>query len=570
MLNYTFSTREHSQQYIAINLKFTSTEENTLLQLPSWRPGRYELGNFAKNVRNFRVFSNAGKKVTAAKINKDCWQLDCQKGEEILVEYLYYAADLNAGSTFLSKELLYVNPVNCCIYPSTQQSEACTIKLEIADDLTIVTSMAKDGKTLNAGNFEELVDSPFICSNAVQTKSYTVNDIDFYIHFIGQCTPDWDRVTKDFKAFTTVQMQKFTEFPAENYHFMIFVLPAKAYHGVEHLQSTVITLGPSHDLFEGYYKELLGISSHELYHAWNIKSIRPIEMFPYDYTKENYSRLGYLCEGVTTYQGDLMLYKSGVFDINQYFLEFSNQFQKHFDNHGRFNLSVADSSYDTWLDGYVPGAPQRKVSIYTEGCLLSFAIDVFIRRYTNDKYGLDEVMRRLYFDFHLQNKGVSEADYQAVIESVSGGHSFQLFFDTYINGLSNYEGLMVECLEYIGLELAHHGSEKYSVGRLGFKSISPQQSFVVSSIYPGSPAELGGLRINDDIIAVNKHIVNNDLDQWLTFFENEEKHLTVKRAGLLVDLTLPEVNRTFFNIYVVRQSEKPTNQQMRSFELWSK
>ena len=570
MLLYSFDMREHAQQYLVINLQFVASEDNPLVQLPAWRPGRYELGNFAKNVRSFRAYSDKSQRLTSEKVTKDCWKIGAEKGTVIKLEYLYYAAELNAGSTFLSKEILYMNPVNCCVYPVGQEDIEASVRLIVPADFKLVCSLPKVNECLIAANFDELADSPIICTKAVQTQSYELHETKFNIHFIGNCKPDWARVINDFKAFTAIQLQKFTEFPTKEYHFIIFALPAKAYHGVEHLCSTVITLGPSYDLFEGYYSELLGISSHELYHAWNIKSIRPIEMLPYDFTKENYSKLGYLCEGVTTYQGDLMLYKSRVFSITEYLKELTNQFQKHFDNHGRFNLSVAESSWDTWLDGYVPGAPQRKVSIYVEGCLLAFATDIFIRRYTNDKYGIDEVMRRLYFDFHLKGIGVSTDDYQKVIESVAGGASFQAFFDAYVNGVTSYEGLMVECLAYIGLDLNHKASERYSVGRLGFKSVSPGASFVVSAIYPGSPAELGELRINDEIIAVNNHLVNNDLDQWLTYFTDDEKDLTVKRAGLLLTLKLPEVNRSFYNVYEVVQLENPTNQQQRSFELWGK
>src|SRR3989304_7536298 len=109
------------------------------------------------------------------------------------------------------------------------------------------------------------------------------------------------------------------DFPFETYHFFFQILPTKFYHGVEHLNSTVIALGPSYNLMKGdLYEDLLGVSSHELFHAWNIKNIRPKEMHPYDYTKENYSKLGYVCEGVTTYYGDLFLYRSGVYSEFDY------------------------------------------------------------------------------------------------------------------------------------------------------------------------------------------------------------------------------------------------------------
>jgi predicted metalloprotease with PDZ domain len=359
------------------------------------------------------------------------------------------------------------------------------------------------------------------------------------------------------------------EFPVPEYHFLIHVLPYKAYHGVEHQRSTVITIGPSYDVFDTLYKELLGVSSHELYHTWNVKAIRPIEMFPYDFTKENYSELGYICEGVTTYMGDLFLYKSGVFNLNQYLLEMNKQLQKHFDNHGRFNYSVAESSFDTWLDGYVPGAPARKVSIYTEGCLLAFVTDVMVLKATENQFGLDTVMKRLYFDFYLKGKGVSEQDYKDVLENLAG-ISFDAFFEDFIHGNSPYESILTDAFDYIGLQLNHEPSSIYSHGRLGFKAVPNGANFVVKLIYPGSPANLGGLMLEDEIIAVNGYSCQGELDKWLKYFDNDLKHLTILRAGKISEKTLPEVDRNFYMEYSVAPVDKLNTPQINAFDSWRK
>ena len=135
-------------------------------------------------------------------------------------------------------------------------------------------------------------------------------------------------------------------------------------------------------------------------------------MLPYNFKEENYSVSGFVYEGITTYLGDLYLLRSGVFSLEQYLIELSKQLQKHFDNPARFNYSVGDSSFDTWLDGYTPGAPGRKVSIYTEGCLLAFVTDMKIRQATKDQYGIQEVMKQLYFNFAEKGMGYTWQDYQ--------------------------------------------------------------------------------------------------------------------------------------------------------------
>jgi predicted metalloprotease with PDZ domain len=569
MVKFTFDSAYTNQQYIQISAVFSTKESITFIQLPSWRPGRYELGNFAKNVRNFKIFDANNKPLSHEKRTKDRWEVDTSNTDSIRVSYSYFAHELNAGSSFLDETQLYVNPVNCCVYTDETFEEEVEVSLKIPAAWEVATSMNQVGEVWKAENTEELLDSPFICSAKLQHQSYTSGETLFHVWFNGEIKPDWERLLKDFKAFTDAQIEKFFEFPVKEYHFLNQIVPIKAYHGVEHQKSTVILLGPSYEVFGDFYSELLGVSSHELYHTWNVKAIRPIEMFPYNYTKENYSKLGYICEGVTTYQGDLFLLKSGVFDVQAYFKELTAQLQKHFDNAARFHYSVADSSFDTWLDGYVPGAPGRKVSIYVEGCLLAFVTDVMIRKATENKYGLDEVMKQLYFNFAMQGKGVSESDYQATIEGITRT-SFQDFFDDYIHGTRPYESILVDAFNYLGIEMTHEASPIYSEGKLGFKTVKGQFGFTILSMFPGGPAEIAGLAHADEIIAVNGFPTDLELNKWLAYFDADVKTLTVRRAGRILDFKLPEVNRNFYNIYGLKRLENPDVHQQKAFKNWIK
>lgn len=569
MANYHFSIQHPNQQYIQIKAQFEVAEDISYVQLPSWRPGRYELGNFAKNVKGFKVLDQNNKKVDFNKVTKDRWELTTKGVTAITVEYSYYANLLNAGSTFLDSTQLYVNPVNCCIYLVGAEDQKCELELAIPEDWKVACSMKKNGKKLLAANFDELADSPFICSAGLQYNQYESKGTIFHIWFNGDVKPDWKRAIKDFKAFTDKQIEKFNEFPSADYHFLIHILPHKAYHGVEHCKSTVIALGPSYDVFKELYKELLGVCSHELYHAWNVKAIRPIEMYPYDFTKENYSRLGYLCEGVTTYMGDLMLYKSKVFNQKQYFVELLARFQAHFDNHARFNYSVAASSFDTWLDGYEAGAPNRKVSIYTEGSILAFVIDVMILEATANKKNLDIVMKNLYFNYALKGKGVSEQDYKNELKNVAG-ISFDEFFNDFVYGHQPFESIVTKALAYLGLELEAKPSKIYSHARLGMKCINDGGKIVAKAFYPGGPADLGGMMLEDQIIGVNGIVIHNELEHWLEFFDNDPKKLTIIRANKLIEITLPEVMRNFYSEYSIIPAQESTKATTNAYEAWIK
>lgn len=569
MVQYRIKTDYPHQQFIQFEVVFPVSGDETTVHLPRWRPGRYELGNFAKNVRDFSITSK-GKKLSFQKDSSSSWKVNTAGLDEIVVKYNYYATELNAGSSFFSEEQLYVNPVNCFVYTDETANQEAEVEVQIPDTYEIACQMRVEGHKMFAPNFDFLADSPFIASANLKKETYEVAGVQFHVWVQGMQEVNWGKLIPDFQKFTQKQIEKFVEFPVSEYHFLIQILPYKAYHGVEHQASTVISLGPTYDVFGDLYKELLGVSSHELYHTWNVKAIRPIEMYPYNFKQENYSKLGYLCEGVTTYMGDLFLLKSGVFNFEQYALEFNVQLQRHFDNMARFHTSVADSSYDTWLDGYVPGIPGRKLSIYTEGCLLAFLSDVRIRQATLNKYGLDEVMKRLYFEYALKNKGVSEEDYFAELERITGD-SWSDWRRDYFEGKSAFEAPLVEALEYLGLDLEHEPSASYKEAKLGLKTLPlPNGGDQIMAIYPGSPSDMGALMLEDIIVAVNGYRVQGDLDRWLTYLDDQPKTLLIQRKGEFLTRTLPVLNRTFYNTYKIARVKDPNSAQKKAFEYWVK
>jgi predicted metalloprotease with PDZ domain len=547
MIKYKLFLKHPVSHYIYVDLLIDNISADVLnLQLPSWRPGRYELGNFAKNIKRVEAFDENGKSLEYSKSTKDLWHINTKGVSKIKITYSYFANELNAGACFADDTQLYVNPVHLCMYVPERINEACEMELNIPDNYKIAGSLPVTGKTLSAKNFEELVDSPFMCSANIKTEYYEVNGIKFYVHFNGECKPDFEKIKKQFAAFTKAEIDFWGDFPVNEYHFIVQVLNHKFYHGVEHQKSTVIGIGPGYFLNEGKtYDDLLGVCSHELFHTWNIKFIRPVEMLPYNYTKENYARTGYVYEGFTTYYGDLMLRKSNVFNDEQYFETLEERLNKHFHNYGRFNLSVADSSFENWLDGYVPGAPYRKTSIYDEGNLIAFMLDILILKNTQNKKSLKDVCRVLYNDFGKKNKGYSEQDVISICETI-GERSFADFFKNYVYGTSDFEPSLKVCFEYVGLEIHKHHDTHMSQRNYGFKVVEHAHLSKVTLVAPYSPAWKAGLSVNDDIMAVNGHSIHNDLNNWLTYFKNESVELLVSSNGQMKNLTLKVTSPTAF------------------------
>jgi predicted metalloprotease with PDZ domain len=224
---------------------------------------------------------------------------------------------------------------------------------------------------------------------------------------------------------------------------------------VEHEDTTVIAIGPSaKSQTKAGYNELIGIASHELYHAWNVKRIRPVEWTPYDFSQECPSRLGYVAEGVTTYMGDLFLFESGVIDLQGWSLLTERLLDRHVNNPGRLNCSVAESSYDTWLDGYESGVPGRKGSIYVEGAVLALLCDVRIMQLTGGEASLQTAMRMLWEQFGADRIGLTESDYWSVLNEVAGAtDALEDLRLNYAEGVEDSWDDIAAAMEWQGLEL---------------------------------------------------------------------------------------------------------------------
>ena len=577
-MKYVISYAPHHQHFIDIEIIITPASDKTQVQCPAWRPGRYELGNFTKNVRNWNAYDEHNKSLSFKKITKDLWEVETKGCKQLHVKYKYYEVDLNAGSTYLDDQQLYMNPVNCCMYVPEERNNPVQMDLLLPERYLVATAMKKDkayveGKlfrhVLTAANFDELADSPLIASPSLKHNMFVMDGIEFNLWIQGECKPDWAKIINDFFIFINEQVMMMKGCPVKEYHFLFQVLPYKFHHGVEHLASTVIAIGPSYNFMKDeMYNDFLGVSCHELFHSWNIKTIRPVEMYPYDYTKENYSRLGYVYEGITTYYGDYLLFRAGVFNEFEYLKSIQREVQKHFDNFGRFSLSVAGSSFDTWLDGYVSGIPYRKVSIYTEGSIIAFITDMFIRKHTGSKKSLDEVMRILYHDFAEKGKPYTEEDYKNIVEQVAGVSYDDIFYN-YINKPSDLEKPFREALHFIGMVLHTSPAKRHCERHWGMKVQDEKARYKVTSIAPDSPAEKSGICVNDEIVTVNGHILKGNFHDWCSYYDNDPVSLIVLSDQVRREVKiLSEPGKEFFLNYHLNKVRGTGLEQQAAYRHW--
>jgi predicted metalloprotease with PDZ domain len=535
-MHYFIYRKNILSQFIQIRLSINCNAGETIsLQLPAWRPGRYELANYAQKIKGFRI-SSEDKAVSFEKITKDLWQFSAGHAGEYLIEYEFHSNQMDAGGSWSDDEQLYLNFINFIFEVIGRQGENITVQLDLPDNFRVATALPSEaGMEIRARNFQHLVDSPLIASPTLRQETYQVGGTSFHLWFQGEVHFEMDELLQGFQDFTVKQIESFGEFPATDYHFLFQLLPYKHYHGVEHQYSTVITIGPAVELKDKkLMDELFGVSSHELYHFWNVCRIRPQELLPYDFSKEAYLKTGVVAEGVTTYMGDIFLLKSGYHTLEEYLKILEKQLDKEFESFGWQNQSIVDSSMDLWLDGYKAGIPDKKVSIYNRGALISLTLDLMLLDMGSS---LHEVMLAMWQRFGQTDKGYSMEDYQNIVATKLGDQELAKdFFLKYVSGTEDIRPLLESQLRSVGIDVNTQPRENYFESKLGM--VLNEQG-VIQRIHPSSPA-FEKIMLNDKILEVN----GQSYDQkFLT--EEATANLKLERYGRQLEVSLP-VNETYY------------------------
>ena len=565
MINYHISFKKPYRHFVDFEFSAKTNGANSMkFQLSSWRPGRYELADFAQNIQKWGAFDEKNNPLPFKKITKDLWEVNTNNAREVIIVYNFYANQLDAGACYLDEHQLYLNPVHCMFYIVDRSQEVYQLNLDLPNDYKVASSMHQEKNTLTVKGYDLLAESPIICSNSLQHTDYKVNGITFHIWFQGICNPNWEKLKKDFTAFTKSQIKHFGSFPVDEYHFFFQITPYGSYHGVEHTKNTVLLLGPGDEIMNKRYEDLLGVCSHELYHTWNIKAIRPIEMYPYNYTKENYFRTGFVAEGVTTYMGDIMLFNSNVFDWNQFVKTQNQNLERHLMNYGRYNLSVADSCFDSWLDGYKLGSPNRKTSIYPDAALCMLMIDLEIIRNSNGKYSLHSVMKELYEEFALKEKGYNEDDFRNICVKF-GGLKVAEIFENHIYGTEDYIDNLKSALDVVGLLLEDKKNSNLSAQYFGFVSAKENGEIIIKKVEPNSITDQNRIAPDDKIIKINDKKIDGNLSDIFKDCKKEVT-LTIKKKFSQKSISLSVGN--YYQLLEIIKNKNATDEQLTLRKVW--
>jgi len=540
--------------------------------LPKWRPGRYVFQQFDRLISDLKATDPNGKELTVQAIGTHAWTVDCPEEMTLTLSYLFYCNNSDGGGSYVDQEGIYINGINLFLYRKEYLDTTCTLSLQLPEEgYEVAGGLEKKGELYGFENYHQLVDTPFFASKNLIKHVFEVAGIPIYLWFQGDCKPNLQRMEQDIRAYSEAQLKMFGEFPVHEYHYLYIMLPTMYRHGVEHYNSTVIVMGPGHRLMQSpMYKSFLEISSHEFFHTWNVKALRPADMYPYRYEEENYSELHYITEGVTTYYGDLMLWKGQVTNLKQWIESVNSELKGHYRMGGKDHISLEQASFNSWVNGYTKeGIPNRRISFYTKGNLVSMLIDGKIRQATQNEQSLDTAIALLYHRISKAGRGYTKKDYIQVLETLSGV-SFQDFFEKYISGTEDLKEELKAFGAYMGLELIDSPPDRLEQIVWGLTSVNLAESGVkIDSLLPGSPLAKAGLIKDDTIIAINGKEIQKDLEHLLGYFaEESEVELHYFHRNHLYTVTVPLIVQKEYLIPQYVLVGNPTPEQMLNRTAW--
>lgn len=410
-----------------ILLKFTQDNDFPIeISLPNWVPGSYLIRDFSRHITSIHASCN-GTSMPLEQIAKNRWHTAAVRGEW-QIRYTVYAFDLSVRGSFLTTERGFFD--GSCLFLKVEGTETLPHRLEltgIPPEWRIATTLPETGRLVfQTASYDELIDRP-VEMGLIEFLDFEAAGIPHTIALNG-IYPDFDRdrLVSDIKKICETELAMFSSpAPFEKYLFLLHV-GDHIYGGLEHTDSTAL-LADRHSLppygmtdADDAYTTLLGLFSHEYFHAWNVKSIKPAAFAPYDLDKENYTEQLWAFEGITSYYDDLFLARSRTISPEFYLNLLAQGITRVQQTRGRLRQTLAESSFTAWNKFYKPdeNSPNAIVSYYQKGALAALCLDLIIRNRSNGRHSLDTVMDKLYREWRDTHSGIPENTGKSVVRKL--------------------------------------------------------------------------------------------------------------------------------------------------------
>lgn len=532
-MHYRIEAADLHAHLYGVTLTIEQPAANQRVSLPVWIAGSYMVREFAKQITGISA-RQAKRNVAVHQLDKATWALDCEAGKPLTLHYQVHAHDDSVRTAWLTTQRGFFNGTSLCLQVEGQADVPHQVELvaesfnaggtvskwQVATGLTPVKTDRQGFGTYVAANYDELVDCP-VEMGTFWSGSFKACGIEHRFVVAG-ATPafDGERLLRDSQKICETairfwhgnsgQRNKRSATPHKNYVFMLNAV-ADGYGGLEHRNSTALICNradlPRHNNNDGSAKDakqsdgyttLLGLISHEYFHTWNVKRLRPAEFARYDYRQENYTELLWFFEGFTSYYDDLLLRRAGLIDDAQYLKLLNKTINQVLQTPGCEVHSVAQSSFEAWTKYYRQDAnsPNLTVSYYTKGALVALCLDLTLRQHgvKNHSVSLDDVMRALWVRCCTgkHDGPMNEADVLAVLKELTG-RSWAAEFKSWVHGTRDLP--LEKLLAQHGVNVQHDPAQLAQ--RLGLR-VTEDHSVQIKTVLNGSAAHKAGFAPGDE------------------------------------------------------------------------
>jgi predicted metalloprotease with PDZ domain len=523
-----------------------------VLQLPVWIPGSYMVREFSKQLSLLEA-SQQGRVCAVSQTAKATWQVQANESQALTLVYQVHAYDASVRTAWLDALRGFFNPTSLCLMACGFEQQTHTVHIPQPDDLPdwqLATALkpvktnAKGFGIYTAANYDELADSPVEMS-VFWSGRFTAKGVPHRVVVSG-AAPSFDgaRLLKDMQSIceTEISFWHGKSKPVHDRYVFLINAVADGYGGLEHKHSTALICKredlprvdqPAHS--DGYVS-LLGLISHEYFHTWSVKRLRPVGLTHYDYTQENYSELLWFFEGFTSYYDDVLLCRSERISPAVYLKLLGKTINSVLQTPGRKKHSVAQSSFEAWTKLYLQDAnsPNLSVSYYAKGSLVGLCLDLSLRQYG---HSLDEVMRGLWK--RCKAGPMQESDVLQVLKDITG-RSWHREIKAWVHGTADLP--LQELLSTQGVDI--HFENAPLTQQLGLR-VQENHAVQVKTVLNDSVSELAGFAPGDEWlgVTVSAHTASASawrikrIDQLPGMLGNHKKFTAlVSRDGQLLQL----------------------------------
>ena len=574
-MRYRVSMPEPHSHLFHVDMEVDRPGAEAVLAMPVWTPGSYLVREFARHLEGIEAEDASGRHLSLARLDKHRFRAAAGGTERLRVRYRVYANELTVRTCHLDGEHGYFNGAALFLYPEGRLSEPCELEIVPPEGWAVATALDGGPARFVARDYEELVDSP-VEVGTHRTASFTVLGRPHTLAVAGRGNVDAPRFAEDLRRVVETSGALLGgPLPYDRYLFIVH-LTEKRKGGLEHARSTTLNVQRMGFHPRESYEEVLSLAAHEHLHAWNAKRLRPAVLLPYDYSREQYTRLLWWFEGVTSYYDRLLLLRAGLCQVPSYLKHLGEELTALGRTPGARKMSLEEASLTAWVKYYRPdeNTPNSAVSYYLKGALVALQLDLVLRRAGRS---LDELLR-LLVQRHAE-RGLPEDGVERAVAEMMGEPAARAFFDGHVRGTEQ----LAPDLGAVGLKVGHRTAQslddkggtpprkndKPSPGWLGAE-IPGGQKLVVGTVRDGGPAHRAGLYAGDEIVAESGFRLDRAA-LWDRLCERGPQgrvYLTIFRKDELLEVKVPLAEPPIDTIWV-EPDPQAGSAERAAFEAWS-